>query len=167
MQTMSEYLTQLKTSMPAWLEKFNPHENSKPDLKEVLNSRVVFYPACYCDGFMVEVFNPSHSAYVYLYADYAMTEEEWIEILGHRNSEKAGLAGMYSVRLRMEISEAMMKSHTTIILLKKLFLQMNGFLILNIPTVLGTKKDSAAYLFLSVRKIMAKTTAQNALLFFT
>ena len=88
MQNISEFLSRYKCRMPVWLEKLNPVDNKKPDLKYVLNSRVVFYPGCYNDGFMVEVFNPSHSAYVYLYADYAMTEEKWIEILHTRELSK-------------------------------------------------------------------------------
>ncbi|MDY3887293.1 MAG: hypothetical protein SOZ24_08545, partial [Treponema sp.] len=88
MQEMTEFLSQYRKPMPEWLRKFDPDANEKPNLNEVLNSRVVFYPACYDDGFMVEVFNPSHSAYVYLYADYAMTKENWIEILHTKKLNK-------------------------------------------------------------------------------
>ena len=88
MQEMTEFLSQYRKPMPEWLRKFDPDANEKPNLNEVLNSRVVFYPACYDDGFMVEVFNPSHSAYVYLYADYAMTKENWIEILHTQKPRK-------------------------------------------------------------------------------
>ena len=88
MQEMTEFLAQYRKPMPEWLRKFDPDANEKPNLNEVLNSRVVFYPACYDDGFMVEVFNPSHSAYVYLYADYAMTKENWIEMLHTKKLNK-------------------------------------------------------------------------------
>ena len=89
MQEMIDFLSQYKEPMPEWLKKLDPNDYEEPKLEEVLNSRVVFYPACYEDGFMVEVFNPSHSAYVYLYADYAMTKEEWVKILHTRElSEK-------------------------------------------------------------------------------
>jgi len=93
MQNISEFLSKYKCRMPVWLKKLNPAENIRPDLKFVLNSRVVFYPGCYNDGFMVEVFNPSHSAYVYLYADYAMAEEEWIKILHTRELSKKEFDG--------------------------------------------------------------------------
>ena len=52
MQEMIEFLSQYRKPMPEWLRKFNPDANEKPNLKEVLNSRVVFYPACYDDGFI-------------------------------------------------------------------------------------------------------------------
>lgn len=88
MVCMSKFLTRYKRPMPAWLKNLDPKSNKRPNIKDVLNSRVVFYPACYDDGFMVEVFNPSHSAYVYLYADYAMSESDWVEILNHREFNK-------------------------------------------------------------------------------
>lgn len=89
MQEMTEFLSQYKEPMPEWLKKLDPNDYEEPNLEEVLNSRVAFYPACYSDGFMVEVFNSSHSAHVYLYADYAMTKEEWVKTLHTRElSEK-------------------------------------------------------------------------------
>ena len=88
MQEMTEFLSQYKEPMPEWLKKLDPNDYEEPNLEEVLNSRVAFYPACYSDGFMVEVFNSSHSAHVYLYADYAMTKEEWIEILNTQKPRK-------------------------------------------------------------------------------
>ena len=89
MQEMTEFLSQYKEPMPEWLKKLDPNDYEEPNLEKVLNSRVVFYPGCYADGFMVEVFNSSHSAHVYLYADYAMTKEEWVKILHTRElSEK-------------------------------------------------------------------------------
>lgn len=65
MQEMTEFLSQYKEPMPEWLKKLDPNDYEEPKLEEVLNSRVAFYPACYSDGFMVEVFNSSHSAHVY------------------------------------------------------------------------------------------------------
>lgn len=88
MQEMTEFLSQYKEPMPEWLKKLDPNDYEEPKLEEVLNSRVAFYPACYSDGFMVEVFNSSHSAHVYLYADYAMQKEEWIEILHTQKPRK-------------------------------------------------------------------------------
>ena len=88
MQEMTEFLSQYKEPMPEWLKKLDPNDYEEPKLEEVLNSRVAFYPACYSDGFMVEVFNSSHSAHVYLYADYAMTKENWIEILHTQKPRK-------------------------------------------------------------------------------
>lgn len=88
MQEMTEFLSQYKEPMPEWLKKLDPNDYEEPKLEEVLNSRVAFYPACYSDGFMVEVFNSSHSAHVYLYADYAMQKEEWIEILHTQKTRK-------------------------------------------------------------------------------
>ena len=85
---MTEFLSQYKEPMPEWLKKLDPNDYEEPKLEEVLNSRVAFYPACYSDGFMVEVFNSSHSAHVYLYADYAMQKEEWIEILHTQKTRK-------------------------------------------------------------------------------
>ena len=85
MQKMIEFLSQYKRKkMPGWLKNLNPDDDRKPDIQYILNGRVVFYPACYSDGFMVQIFNTSHSAFVYLYADYAMTEEKWTEILHTR-----------------------------------------------------------------------------------
>ena len=88
MQEMTEFLSQYKEPMPEWLKKLDTNDYEEPKLEEVLNSRVAFYPACYSDGFMVEVFNSSHSAHVYLYADYAMQKEEWIEILHTQKPRK-------------------------------------------------------------------------------
>ena len=88
MQEMTEFLSQYKEPMPEWLKKLDPNDYEEPKLEEVLNSRVAFYPACYSDGFMVEVFNSSHSAHVYLYADYAMQKEAWIEILHTQKPRK-------------------------------------------------------------------------------
>lgn len=85
MQEMSEFLSQYREEeLPTWLKELNPDDGKRPNIQNILNERVVFYPACYSDGFIVEVFNPSHSAHVYLYADYAMTEERWIKILNTR-----------------------------------------------------------------------------------
>lgn len=151
--------------MPEWLRKFNPDANEKPNLKEVLNSRVVFYPACYDDGFMVEVFNPSHSAYVYLYADYAMTKEEWIEILHTRKLNKKNQTVTSFAKPRMETSEDILSWIIMIILLTKLFHPKNGLLTLNIRTVHGMEKDFAGCQFLNARKRIMKVMGQSALPF--
>lgn len=88
MQEMIDFLSQYKEPMPEWLKKLDPNDYEEPNLEKVLNSRVVFYPGCYADGFMVEVFNSSHSAHVYLYTDYIMTKEKWKKILHTRELSK-------------------------------------------------------------------------------
>ena len=50
MQEMTEFLSQYKEPMPEWLKKLDPNDYEEPNLEEVLNSRVAFYPACYSDG---------------------------------------------------------------------------------------------------------------------
>ena len=63
-----------REEIPAWLKNYAPDD--KVAFKDVMAGQVVFYPGCGTDGEPVRIFNQSHSAHVFLYVDYGVSEEK-------------------------------------------------------------------------------------------
>lgn len=69
-----QYLKGDKELIPSWLEN---HKRGFPiQAKEILKSRVCFYPGSGFDGTPIELFNKSHSCHVYVYTDYLIPKND-------------------------------------------------------------------------------------------
>jgi len=95
---LKDYLLQFKEEMPTWLKQFNAKD---PDnIKNFLNSRLVFYPGSGFDGHAVKVFGSSHAAHCFIYADYALSKYELVSALTNKRTRFRG----YSTLARINVS---------------------------------------------------------------
>jgi hypothetical protein len=82
--TISDFLFSIRETIPAWLLSFQPLPEfpieSQPAAafprSQFFSSRCVYYPGGGFDGHPVKLFGSSHSAHCFVYADYAVTQEE-------------------------------------------------------------------------------------------
>ena len=71
---MYEYLSQFREELPQWLREYR--EGDTIDFKDVMSSRVAYYPGFGRDGTMLKVGNMSHSVHSYIHLDYLNTYEK-------------------------------------------------------------------------------------------
>ena len=83
---MKTYLQEnYREEIPAWLA--NHKKGEKVDVKQALQSRIVYYPGSGNDGQPVHTFASAHTAHVFFYVDYGLSKEEaqrQIEISGFK-----------------------------------------------------------------------------------
>ena len=68
MTDMISYLKEFREEAPVWLENFLRGEQIT--FKDVISSRVGYYPGSGYDGTLIKVGNMSHSVHSFLYVDY-------------------------------------------------------------------------------------------------
>jgi len=72
---MKTYLQEnYKEEIPAWLA--NHKKGRKVDVKQALQSRIVYYPGSGNDGQPVHTFVSAHTAHVFFYVDYGLSKED-------------------------------------------------------------------------------------------
>jgi len=95
---LKDYLLQFREEMPNWLKIFNPQDPE--NIKNFLNSRLVFYPGSGFDGQAVKVFGSSHTAHCFIYVDYARRKYELETELKNKRTRFRG----YSTLARINVS---------------------------------------------------------------
>ncbi len=95
---MRTFLAQHQEAVPAWLKNY--HEGEKPGIRDVFASHVVYYPGSGNDGQPVHLFAGTHSAHVFFYVDYLLSEDEL-----EKQLRDSGFAG-YHIAGSADYSEA-------------------------------------------------------------
>ena len=83
---IKDYLFTKREAMPKWLAEFKP--NSKINFKDVLLSRIVFYPGSRFDGQPIKTFNQAHYAHLFVYTDYGVDEQQTVDEFNQSHSFK-------------------------------------------------------------------------------
>lgn len=68
------YLSQYREEIPAWLQNYSNGE--KITFKDIMSSRVAYYPGSGYDGTLMKVGNMSHSVHSFLYVDYMLKKSD-------------------------------------------------------------------------------------------
>jgi hypothetical protein len=87
-----------REEIPAWLRNYVPGD--KVAFKDAMAGHVVYYPGSGNDGEPVRIFNQSHSAHVFLYVDYGVSEQRLDEQL--HSEPFAGYHSLGSVNYRQK-----------------------------------------------------------------
>lgn len=83
---IKDYLFAKREAMPKWLAEYKP--NCKINFKDVLLSRIVFYPGSRFDGQPIKTFNQAHYAHLFVYADYGVDENQTVDEFNQSHSFK-------------------------------------------------------------------------------
>ena len=67
-----EYFSRDPEPMPDWLKKHTT--GSLVRIRDIGDSRVVYYPGAGTDGSPIHIFNSSHAAHIYVYVDYGFSK---------------------------------------------------------------------------------------------
>jgi len=81
---MTEYLSNFQEEEPAWIGRFLRGEQIT--FKDIMSSRVAYYPGSGYDGTLLKVGNMSHSVHSFLYVDYGISRKELEKHLAQKNS---------------------------------------------------------------------------------
>lgn len=73
-----------KESMPEWLCNYSTH--SRVSFRDIMSSRIGFYPGSGTDGMLVHACNIGHVAHSYIYVDYLLRRESLVKHLDEHNS---------------------------------------------------------------------------------
>ena len=79
MTEMISYLSNYREETPAWIESYLRGEQIT--FKDLMSSRVGYYPGSGDDGTLIKVGNKSHSVHSFLYVDYMVTRKDLEERL--------------------------------------------------------------------------------------
>ena len=71
---MHEYLRQYEEEVPHWLNGYKEGDNIS--FKDVISSRIAYYPGFWRDGTMLKVGNMSHSVHSFIHLDYLNKYDE-------------------------------------------------------------------------------------------
>ena len=74
MTDMISYLSNYREEVPAWLENYL--HGGKISFKDLMSSRVAYYPGSGDDGGLIKIGNKSHSVHSFLYVDYGVRKKE-------------------------------------------------------------------------------------------
>ena len=74
MTDMISFLSNYREEAPAWLENYLHGEDIS--FKDLMSSRVAYYPGSGYDGGLMKVGNKSHSVHSFLYVDYGVRKKE-------------------------------------------------------------------------------------------
>ena len=75
MKDMISYLSNYREDTPAWLENYHLR-CERITFKDLMSSRVGYYPGSGDDGSLIKIGNKSHSAHSFLYVDYGVRRAE-------------------------------------------------------------------------------------------
>ena len=81
---MIEYLRNFREDEPAWIGRYLRGEQIV--FKDIMSSRVAYYPGSGYDGTLLKVSNMSHSVHSFLYVDYGISRKELENHLAQKNS---------------------------------------------------------------------------------
>lgn len=74
-----EYFSKDPEPMPDWLK--NHQGSALVRIRDIWNSRVVYYPGSHIDGNPIRLFNTAHAAHLFIYADCGYTKEKLDEMI--------------------------------------------------------------------------------------
>ena len=74
MTDMISFLSNYREEAPAWLESYLHGEDIS--FKDLMSSRVAYYPGSGYDGGLMKIGNKSHSVHSFLYVDYGVRKKE-------------------------------------------------------------------------------------------
>lgn len=81
---MTQYLRNYREEEPAWIGKYLRGEQIT--FKDIMSSRVAYYPGSGFDGTLLKVGNMSHSVHSFLYVDYGVSRKKLEDHLAEKNS---------------------------------------------------------------------------------
>ena len=84
MNDMISYLKSFREETPTWLERYL-HGEQLP-FRDIMSSRVAYYPGSGCDGTLMKVGNMSHSVHSFLYVDYLLKRNDLENHIAQKNS---------------------------------------------------------------------------------
>ena len=84
MTDLISYLSNYREETPVWLEHYLQGEQIT--FKDLMSSRVAYYPGSGDDGTLIKVCNKSHSAHSFLYVDYLVKRKELEDHIAQKNS---------------------------------------------------------------------------------
>lgn len=70
---MHKYLKQYREEVPEWLTNYKPGDIIA--FRDVISSRIAYYPGFYKDGSLLKAVNPSQAVHSYIFADYWNSKE--------------------------------------------------------------------------------------------
>ena len=95
-----EYLSNYREEEPAWIGKYLRGEQLT--FKDIMSSRVAYYPGSGYDGTLLKEGNMSHSVHSFLYVDYGISRKE----LEHHLAQKNSIRGYHPIgRIEWEESD--------------------------------------------------------------
>ena len=84
MMNVAEYLSNYREEEPTWLGRHL--RNEQVTFKDIMSSRVAYYPGSGYDGTLMEVGNMSHSVHSFLYVDYLLKRSDLERHIAQKNS---------------------------------------------------------------------------------
>ena len=84
MMYVAEYLSNYREEEPAWIGRYLRGEQLT--FKDIMSSRVAYYPGSGYDGTLMKVCNMSHSVHSFLYVDYLLKRSDLERHIAQRNS---------------------------------------------------------------------------------
>ena len=84
MEEMIFYLSKFHEEPPAWLENYL--HGGQITFKDIMSSRVGYYPGSGYDGTLMKVGNKSHSVHSFLYVDYMLKRKDLEDHIAKENS---------------------------------------------------------------------------------
>ena len=81
---MISYLKDYREEVPAWLSDYL--QGKQFSFKDIMSSRVGYYPGSGYDGTLIKVGNMSHSVHSFLYVDYLVKRKELEDHIAQKNS---------------------------------------------------------------------------------
>lgn len=84
MQDMISYLKNYREDVPKWLDNYL--HGGQITFKDIMSSRVAYYPGSGYDGTLMKVGNKSHSVHSFLYVDYLLKRKDLENHLAQKNS---------------------------------------------------------------------------------
>jgi hypothetical protein len=84
MTEMISYLSNYREEEPEWISRYL--HGDQITFKDIMSSRVGYYPGSGFDGTLIKVGNKSHSVHSFLYVDYLLKRKELEDHLAQKNS---------------------------------------------------------------------------------
>ena len=84
MTEMISYLSNYREEEPEWVSRYL--HGDQITFKDIMSSRVAYYPGSGDDGTLIKVCNKSHSAHSFLYVDYLVKRKELEDHIAQKNS---------------------------------------------------------------------------------
>ena len=84
MTEMISHLSKFREEIPTWLKNYRQGDNIT--FKDIMSSRVAYYPGSGHDGTLMKVGNMSHSVHSFLYVDYGLSKSGLEDHIAQENS---------------------------------------------------------------------------------
>lgn len=84
MTEMISHLSKFREEIPTWLKNYR--QGDKITFKDIMSSRVAYYPGSGHDGTLMKVGNMSHSVHSFLYVDYGLSKSGLEDHIAQENS---------------------------------------------------------------------------------